>query len=67
MERLIAILATLWILFAPLTAYWLMWEFAFQSETMMRIGEALMALVLLGPLATCAILYFRYVRTDAAN
>jgi hypothetical protein len=65
MERLIAVIATFWILFAPLTAYWLMWQFAFRTEMMMRIGEALMALVLLGPPALCAILYLRYVRTNA--
>jgi len=45
--------------FSPIVAFWLMWKFAFQGEEMGRIGELLIALVLIGPLAICTFLYFK--------
>jgi len=38
-----------WMLLAPLIAFWAMWEFAFKTKAHYYTGNAIIALVLLGP------------------
>ena len=58
MNRTIGIIGAFWIVFAPLTAFWLMWEFAFKTKAHYYAGNTLIVLVLIGPPAMMALIYF---------
>ena len=49
--RLLAMVALIELLVAAPIAYWLMWRFAFRDETAYHVGNALIALTFVTPIA----------------
>ena len=61
-RRAFGIIGAFWIVLGPITAFWLMWEFAFGTLTEYYVGNTLIALVLLGPPIAMIAIYFVSMR-----
>lgn len=61
-QRAIGMIAAIWIVLAPITSIWLMWEFAFGTLTDYYVGNALISLILFGPPATMVAIYLIWMR-----
>jgi len=60
--RLIAAVAAIELLIAAPLAYWLMWHFAFRDEEAYHVGNALIALTFLIPMAVAIFVHRRRER-----
>ena len=66
-RRVICVIGSFWIALGPIAAFWLMWEFAFGTLTDYYVGNALIALVLLGPPVAMFAIYLNWIRKSHDN
>lgn len=60
--RTIGIIGALWIVFAPIAAFFLMWEFSFRTLEDYYLGNMLISMVVFVPPIVMAVLYFYSMR-----